>query len=439
MFVHFNLEWITLLSGIVLVFYVLTKENLLKIFKITLAFYVWIIIVPFIDFIVYFPAGSSIDYSYKIENYTSCLLYFFNFTRDIGIPFGIRFEVLAGTVMAAVYVFLKTYSFFRSFLGALFVYLLAVSSMVYPVFSLLPFYPFTGNEFNSFIQNFYFSNGLIETFTGRISLTILFLLLFFLLIILRVYDKKFFRNLFSFPLPHMLLFPALFISGFFTGIAYMSYKISSPVFSNPSDYSALAGGIIISVLAFFNFKAPFRNFPSAAAENFRLIFIILLLITSAAYSFELFIIYLLFLALIFVLSCGIYNIENKPAVFILLKSFILFTVFLSGAAATAGQKTAWVVNLSAVIPVFITLFFYVFTQKIRSIKPDSVFFVSGLIGLLTGFTLFPALEKEPVFFGLSVLLGCAAVSVYFMRRREYAENLLAFILLFYFSAFAFFV
>ena len=230
----FNLEWITLFLYIIIIIYLLTKTNIIAIFKITLLFFCIIIIVPIIDFFIYYPDGCKIDYLYTLKDYLNALFYFFIPFVDVKVCTGIRIEVFISVILLFFYILIKTQNILKSILSIILLYFLAISSMAFPVFILLIFYPFNANLFDTYVNNFFFTPSFFDSFLNKFSIMIFILLIPALLIIYKVHfkNKKFItliKNLFS--LDSIIIFIIVF-SGFISsyGLFNLFFNIFNIIF-----------------------------------------------------------------------------------------------------------------------------------------------------------------------------------------------------------------
>ena len=250
MAVLFNLEWLALFICLAVVIKAATGETPVKIIKILLFFYGWIIVVPFFDIFAAFPGGCRIDYVYTVEGYVKALLFFFYPPADVSVCPGIRFEVFAGFILCGSYIFIKTRSILKSASGAFMLYFLSVSSMAFPVFILLPFLPFDPRSFNSLIHAFFFGPALAETFIARVSIMIFFFLAPFLFVLYYMHygKKEFNRFLPLFFSPTALVYAAAVLSGFIAS----RHAAGGALFTGPFDpYLVFAACLLALFIALF--------------------------------------------------------------------------------------------------------------------------------------------------------------------------------------------
>jgi len=197
MFILFSLEWLVLFLFLVIIFRLFTGTSAERLFKITLMFFAVIIIVPLIDYAVYYPEGSRIFYINTLNGYAKNLLFFFYFPVDTGVSAGVRAEVLLAFTASFIYVRTKCGGVIKPLAAALLVYFFAVSSMCFPVFSLLPILLFHSGNADIFIKSFYHLEFLGLGFTEKISVMILFILAAVSLIVFLLWNRKKFMSFFS--------------------------------------------------------------------------------------------------------------------------------------------------------------------------------------------------------------------------------------------------
>ncbi len=250
-FMVYNLEWITLILAVMLTAALFSGEKIIKILKLSVYFVPLIIIVPLIDFAVYFPKGSSIEYIHTSAGYINALLGFFLPWRDIGVSAGVRLEVFVAVILTAVYIYAKKLSLFKSLCGAAAVYFLSVSSMCFPVFFLLPAAAFNPEGFNTLIQNFLNDCPTQPAYLDRISLMILYLLIAYLAAAFYIYNKKMLRDYIKYSVltPLSLFLPVSYIFGFLSASSYGAVFNGCPFFQSNFAWFYLLSGVIFAFLS----------------------------------------------------------------------------------------------------------------------------------------------------------------------------------------------
>ncbi len=290
--VLFNLEWMTLFCALALVLRAFAKTDLVRLLKLMLFCFAWINIVPLIDVFAYHPSGCKIDYLYTLKDYAKALGFFFVPGVDVHICLGIRLEVFAAFAACWAFVFIKTKNFLRSSLASILLYFLAVSSMAYPVFILLPAMPFVP-KYDALINNFFFGASYGGEFLRRNSVMIFILLVPILLCLYRVHagTKKFTEYIKTFLSPLSMVLASSFLCGFLLA----PIRQGLAVFQNPYDYFMLLSGVLTCLIFGLYLDAVSEGSGSVSYAPF---YAILVLISSMAVSFDFF----LFCILLFVIT-----------------------------------------------------------------------------------------------------------------------------------------
>ena len=131
-FIHFPLFYISILLWILLVFILLTKENITKVSKFLLIGFTTIIIAPFIDFIVSKGSGYKLTYLSGFRQISE-IHRFFDFTKDlIQASWGQRIEILLVLIGAFLYVLIKTKNYFKAIFASIIIYLIIFLHGVLP-------------------------------------------------------------------------------------------------------------------------------------------------------------------------------------------------------------------------------------------------------------------------------------------------------------------
>lgn len=405
--VLFNLEWITLFFALALIINMFSKTNLISLLKLMLFFFALIIVVPFIDLSIYYPAGCTIDYLYTFREYINALLFFFIPSVDVHVCAGIRIEVFAAFIFCWSFVFIKTKNVFKSSGAAVFLYFLAVSSMAYPVFILLPAMPFNEN-FNAFVNNFFFGPSYGGEFLRRNSIMIFILLVPVLFLLYRAYfgQLKFIKFIRKFFNPASLILPASFACGFLSA----PQRAGLPLFSNSFDIFLLISGCLICLIlgAYISYDGK-----DVESENLNPIYITLLFISSMAVSFN----FLLFIALMTVISVFYSNVPFK------LGSFSFFNhiktalysalLFFAGFSVIAGN--GFFPHINFFLPVL--MFSSLTMVSTSSAHPKNSFYLLCLFTFCVFFG--PALSSLPLFLGS---IFCAIASFCVVRFSGTVEK-----------------
>jgi hypothetical protein len=385
--VLFNLEWITLLSAVALAMSAAAKKPVAAVLRITLLFYIWIAVVPVFDFIAYFPSGCSIDYIYTVGGYVNALLYFFVPSMNINVCAGIRFEVFAAFIICASYVYMHTKSIPRAAAGALCVYVLAVSSMAYPVFILLPALAFHTASPDAFIHEFFYGQSMGYGFLEKNSLMIFFLLVPLLAAIYRVHFGKngfaaLLRALFS---ARCLSIPALFFAGFMA--AHPGYAL----FSQPFDSAYLAAGVLLFLIAGFTEISASGKTEGAALTAA----VCMIAAVSFALSFQVFMVVVFGICAATLLYRPPFSLRQFAFFRYTSAALFAFLSYISGHAAVTGATTLSSLNIGAAIAVSAVPMFMMFPQA-------SKFSTAASALLVAAYMIVPVFAANPYIFFASL-------------------------------------
>jgi len=353
-FMVYNLEWITLVLAVMITAALFTGEKITKVFKLCIYLVPLIIIVPLIDFAVYFPIGSSIEYIQTSAGYIHALFGFFLPWRDIGVAAGVRFEVFAAVIMSALYIYVKKFSLLRSLSGAATVYFLAVSSMCFPVFFLLPAAAFKPESFNALIQNFLNDCPTQPAYLDRISIMILYLLIFYLTAAFYIYNKKMLHDFIkkSVLTPLSLFLPISYFSGFISASSYGAVLNGCPFFQSNFAWFYLLSGVIFSFLSASAINTGLKKtkYPPAVL----LIIFLIPHLFSLNISFAVFLLGISAFSLFAPVILGPFNkIIPKTAVYAVILPLICVVFYIAGFSSIYGVISPKFIPWIKVLPVFI--------------------------------------------------------------------------------------
>ena len=118
-FLHVPVFFLTALISIIILLRLFTREDILKISRISLIFFAIIIFPVILDLSVTLVTGASISYEYVNGDVRQVVLNFFNpFFSIPGVPYSLRIEIFIICVFVFIYVFLKTNKVLLSGLAA---------------------------------------------------------------------------------------------------------------------------------------------------------------------------------------------------------------------------------------------------------------------------------------------------------------------------------
>ncbi len=402
-FLLYALEWAALFCVVIIILHYASSRPILSLLKITLAFFPIILIVPFVDFIAYFPRGAKVEYVFTLRGYMDALVFFFVPWKEAGAPAGVRIEVFISCVLAFLYVLARTEKPVKAALATALIYFFAVSSMCFPVFILLPALAFVP-DFDAFIQAF-FAGSADFSMTAKLGIMIFPLLTFSAALALRLYSADGFRKaLRLFLLPKTLLFSALAASGFIYTADY-----SSPFFPALIFAFILLGALIavIADISPWNSGKTFNPAPFAAASFFTAILSLLL-------SFYVFMTVLLAVLLSLAFP------EKKRAITLNLSHRIVYyitalIVHISGIVFTNGpylSSIAWEKPSYTALILAVTAIAVFVCPKNKAAMTAASF---------TGFVLYaaaPAIFASPVLAAVSLVCGAAFAAAVLTCREE---------------------
>ncbi len=141
--IHYNLFYLAVLLGLLIMVKLFAKEQLDKVFKVILPFFSVIILPPLIDLIVMGPDNFQCRYIAATEptiaaNFYHVIRYFVDlpiFQRSVscGVTLGMRFEVWLVMMGTAIYVFLKTRKAWKATASGVLAWFIALVSGTVPL------------------------------------------------------------------------------------------------------------------------------------------------------------------------------------------------------------------------------------------------------------------------------------------------------------------
>jgi hypothetical protein len=376
--VLFNLEWISLFMALAVVLKITTGEKTLPVMKVLLFFYSIIIVVPFLDLIVAFPGGCKIDYLYTMKDYLQSLLLFFVPGASIPVCPGIRIEVFAGFIMCGAYIFIKKRSFLRALSGSLLLYFLAVSSMAFPVFILLPFFPFSPSTFDSIINLNFFGTAVDNAFMSRVSVMIFLFStpLVFLLIAFHYGEKVLFEFFASFFSPLSFVYASALFS------CFIAARIASggPVFTGPFDFFFLAAALLAALYI--------SLLDSIGSKPWALLIVpltVFIAVACAALSFKMFFIFVLILCLRIFFEKEPFHISSFKAVRLMQNSINVFLMYASGSLLSFSPVFSAPKTAAAVFAAVIVFFGGLLLRDRSKMVYNTACLLSAVIFIAAGF------------------------------------------------------
>lgn len=439
-FNFWSLEWLAMFATLVLIFYIFTRENILKISKILLIFYPIIILPVILDYFIYFPNGSEITYFYTIREYLNGLLNFFIFNKEIPkASLGVRIEVFLAVILSFFYVYLKKSNFFSAFICALCVYFISISSMAFPVFILLPLLPFLTNPDN-FIFNFFSSATFPFDSESKVAIFIIFYLLLILLLLFIIYNKNLVKNfLFKTINCHAVCFNIfLFLFGFFFAAKQHFFHTKINIFISPfTGFYVLAGIFLVFFISLiFLLFAPDTNniFKKLFKNNFNPFFYILFLLTfflSISISYPAFLISVFILAIFYILFKTPFNLFRFFIIKVILYSILSCIFILLGFSLINGiyapQKISF--SLTAILFLFFISLHSLINTKNKILDKVFLFLIifSYLIACIIWF------DNKLIF--LSAIFCCILTLISFLIKKKFMSYYIFILFLFFIVVF----
>jgi len=294
LFVHYYLSYAALAMLLILLFYVLTKTDILKIAKTVLPAFIILILAPIVDLIL--SQGKGYNQTYLLPDvHGNLILRFFTLFGEYnnsGITPGIKIEFIILFVGSFVYFYLKKMNIIKSLFSTILIYtlLFCLGSSPFIIKGVLEVIGIKYEYSNKLLSNFFL---LIIFLTGT--------LLFFLT--KRKYLKLIIKEV-SFS--RAISYESMFFLGLLLGIKYEQFQINninifyfifipisiflaglfSTIFNNIADQeidkiSNKERSLVISCLTLENYKKLGWLFFSlaliyASAVNFQTFFVILL-------------------------------------------------------------------------------------------------------------------------------------------------------------------
>ncbi len=214
-FTHYYLSYAALAMTLILLFYILTRTDILKIAKIILPSFIIIILAPLLDLILSLGKGHIITYLLPGKHNNLILRYFTffgNFT-GMGITPGMKIEIAIILLASFTYFYIKNSKLIKSFLFTILTYTLIFGYCASP-FLMKKILEIMGLEYES-------SNLLFINF---------YLLFIFLIGVILMYlkYKNFFKIIIKDVRPFRLLhFELMFALGLILGINYSVFNLTA--------------------------------------------------------------------------------------------------------------------------------------------------------------------------------------------------------------------
>lgn len=221
---HFYLLYTSLALDFVLLFYIITKVEILKLIKLIFPMFILLLIAPIMDLILSFGKGYKMTYLIP-EVHNDLFLRYFTFFggladpntisrfAQIGVTPGMKVEIALVLFGAMIYIYIKTKNKLKSFIGALLLYtiLFIGSSAPYVVKFFSDISGFAPIYSDKIFFNIYLSTSLL------VGLFLAFLA-----------NKKYFAILFRDIRPlRMVHFELMFVLGIVLGFPWMQMSLTA--------------------------------------------------------------------------------------------------------------------------------------------------------------------------------------------------------------------
>ena len=476
-FIHYPLAYLALFLSIIVILYLITKEDIVKILKICLVGLTVIWLPPILDIIFTWGRGWMVNY--WLDGWKDFLFNFFTLLgkfRNPGATIGIRIEVVIILLGLALYTYLKTVSFKKSVFTLFFVYVAIFLCFNLPLFIVtfaeLPHLKL--EEINrEAMSNFFereasnslifssriggINDGLVDSATNfgnifnlEISAVYIIIIIILLLLILKFYKKENYlailRNVRVLRLGHYFLMAAI---GVYLG---WQFREAWP-FDTLYDYLALL--LLFISVAFFWIGAVFQDdladikidsisnidrplpqkmLNAQEAKTIVLISFIISLVSAFIAGYYIFIFILTAIAISYLYSTEPLRLKQFPILNSFLIALASLTVIMSGFFLAGGTFKLNQFPVRVAIIVLLTLTMAFGTKDIKDIEGDKkagiktipVIFGEDRGKKILGVMSFIAFLIIPIVFWrieilvLSIIFG--SIIYYLINKKKYQEK-----------------
>lgn len=217
-YIHYYLVFITQALSIIIIFYLITKTDIVKISKFILTLFIFVNVVPLLDLLLSSGNGFDITYMYPLEhnNIFLRLFTFFGEFSGHGVTPGQRIEIALVLLGSFIYFQLKKIKLLKNILSTVLIYLIIFS------FSSTPYFIKGARNILGLSTSVVSNNNQFSIFAIKFNLLILFLLLALIIFILKKRTDAFSVKINS---KKLLFYEFLFIFGILTGMNIFKYHI----------------------------------------------------------------------------------------------------------------------------------------------------------------------------------------------------------------------
>ena len=413
--------------GVVIFLYLVTREKIKKISSFVLWGFWSIIFWPIIDKLILKEGFHLSFYIYDgVFGVFQKLITFFGPITPVGILYGTRIETIFIILLVGFYIYYKTGSFLRTFLGGLGVYVIFYVSVALPSILVFMVTIFSGDNvmevtklevvkfFNTPFSYFGIKErGFEVTFFYKISLLYNFIFIGLLVWLQYLWDKKILNSLFkNIRLPQMIFNLGLLLGGILIGLYYIPNNLTTDIFS-----WLVLMNLLLSVLFVWLFsvvindiedyeidKISNKNRPLVIKTisrkiylNYGLIFLFLSLLLSITVSSIIFLIILLYSLLTAIYSKYPFKLKRIPWIAGGVSALASLLFFLIGYILITGDQMVesfpWVI----VLFLFISYALVLPIKDLKDIKSDKdndILTIANLLGE----------KKARVYFGVVIFL-----------------------------------
>ena len=431
-FLHLYSAFIALALLILLLFYLATKENIIKIAKVILPSFIIILLPPILDLIL--SKGKGYNMAYMLPGtHDNIVLRYFTFFGDfpgIGVTLGMKIEIAVILIFSFIYFYLKTQNTVKSLINTFLFYTLIFWLAISPFFLKLAL-ELLGLNYQ-YSELLLFNYFLVLIFLASIPLAYLSNKTYFKLIIK---DTKPFR------LAH---FELMFALGIIFGLSKNTFSLNEInifyfIFIPISILAAIIFTAIINNIEDYNIdKISNKDRPlirsNITIEEYRELswpFLFIAIFYAAVVSFEAFFLISLCIGNAFLHSAKPLRLKILPILPKLIISLNSLVLVLLGFAITTGSIQNFPKIITAIILIGFTL--VINFRDIKDYHGDKKAGIKtlpvvlglkkakiliGVFFILTYLSIF-FIVKEKFAIPILLLLGC--LQFYLINKRKYSE------------------
>ncbi|MBR9691355.1 UbiA family prenyltransferase [Candidatus Woesearchaeota archaeon] len=429
-YLHYYSYWIALAMSLILLFYLITNIDIIKIAKVILPSFIIINLAPLLDLILSKGRGYDIAYT-NTQTWHNLIFKFFTFFgnfKESGVTHGMRIEIAIVLCISFIYFYIKNSNFLKSLINTLLVYTLIFISLATPLFVAKMFFSGANSVFDLIMINFL----LTIIFLTGIGIAYLKNEAFFQIIIK---DIRFFR---------LIHYELMFILGIILGLKYNVFSLTNEnifyfIFIPISIVFAWIYSVMTNNIEDYEIdKISNKQRPLIKSRidiqtytKLSWFFLFIALFYAAMVNFKAFFIILLFIGNYFLYSMPPFRLKRIPffsKLFISLNSLILIMlgfIIITGSIQEFPKLiiAIFLIGFTAVIN-FIDIKDYEGDKK-EGIKTLPVIlglkkskFIIGLFFILTYLSVYFIVKESYMLIPLFVL---GIIQFYLINKRDYKE------------------